>query len=104
VHRVVAPVRPVQSTFELGCAMEVFGTARVGVPQHYEFAVCTETPGLVPTSAGYAIAVVHGPSAIETAGTVVIPGWLPVEAPLPGPARGALLRAHARGARLVTIC
>ena len=104
MHRVVALVRPVQSTFELGCAFEVFGTKRDGVPQHYEFEVCTETPGPVPTSAGYAISVPRGLSALATADTVIIPGWAPVEAPLPPRVRRALLRAHARGARLVTIC
>ena len=104
MHRVVALVRPVQSTFELGCAAEVFGTPRPGLPQHYEFEVCTETPGPVPTSAGYAMSVTQGLSAIESADTVIIPGWLPVEAPLSDAVRDALLRAHARGTRLVTIC
>jgi AraC family transcriptional activator FtrA len=104
MHRVVALVRPVQSTFELGCAVEVFGTTRPGVPQHYEFQVCTETPGQVPTSAGYAITVSRGLSALDGADTVIIPGWLPVEAPLPERAAQALLQAHARGARLVAIC
>ena len=104
MHRVVALVRPVQSTFELGCAVEVFGTTRPGVPQHYAFEVCTETPGQVPTSAGYAITVARGLSALDSADTVIIPGWLPVEAPLPELARQALIRAHARGARLVAIC
>jgi AraC family transcriptional regulator, transcriptional activator FtrA len=104
MHRVVALVRPVQGTFELGCAAEVFGTSRAGVPQHYEFEVCTETPGPVPTSAGYAMTVSRGLSALASAGTVLIPGWRPVEAPLSARIRRALLRAHARGARLVTIC
>ncbi|WP_344860245.1 GlxA family transcriptional regulator [Amycolatopsis ultiminotia] len=104
MHRVVALVRPVQSTFELGCAAEVFGTHRAGVPQHYEFEVCTETPGPVATSAGYAMSVSRGLSALASADTVLIPGWAPVEAPLSAPVRRALLRAHARGARLVTIC
>ena len=104
MHRVVALVRPVQSTFELGLAAEVFGTARAGVPQHYEFDVCTETPGSVPTSAGYAMAVPHGLSALASADTVLIPGWLPVEAPLSDRVCRALLKAHTRGARLVTIC
>ncbi|WP_043716460.1 GlxA family transcriptional regulator [Kutzneria sp. 744] len=104
MHRVVALARPVQSTFELGCAAEVFGTARAGVPQHYEFDVCTENPGLVPTSAGYAMSVSLGLSALTSADTVVIPGWAPVEAPLSARVRRALLRAHDRGARLVTIC
>ncbi|MFJ7213235.1 GlxA family transcriptional regulator [Amycolatopsis sp. NPDC098790] len=104
MHRVVALVRPVQSTFELGCAAEVFGTPRDGVPGYYEFEVCAETPGPVPTTAGYAMAVPRGLAALDTADTVIIPGWAPVEAPLPPRVRRALLRAHARGARLVTIC
>lgn len=104
MHRVVALVRPVQSTFELGCAVEVFGTKRSGVPQHYAFEICAETPGPVPTTGGYAISVAQGLSALEAADIVIIPGWLPVEEPLSDPVRRALLRAHARGARLVTIC
>jgi AraC family transcriptional regulator, transcriptional activator FtrA len=104
MHRVVALVRPVQSTFELGCGAEVFGTERAGVPQHYTFEVCTETPGPVPTSAGYTMSVPLGLAALANADTVLIPGWLPVEAPLSARVRRALLRAHARGARLVTIC
>lgn len=104
MHRVVALVQPVQSTFELGCAMEVFGTVRDGVPRYYEFDVCTEEPGTVPTTAGYALSVPRGLSALDDADTVIIPGWAPVEAPLSPRVRDALLRAHARGARLVTIC
>ncbi|MGH3642899.1 MAG: GlxA family transcriptional regulator [Mycobacterium sp.] len=105
MHRVVALVRPVvQSTFELGCAAEVFGTARPGVPQPYEFAVCSETPGPVPTSAGYTMSVSLGLEALASADTVLIPGWTPVETPLSASLRRALLGAHARGARLVTIC
>ncbi|MEU1980647.1 helix-turn-helix domain-containing protein [Nocardia sp. NPDC019395] len=104
MHRVVALVRPVQSTFELGCAVEVFGTCRDGVPQYYEFEVCAERPGQVPTSAGYAITVTRGLAELSRADTVLIPGWSPVEAPLSAEVRRALLRAHDRGARLVTIC
>ncbi|WP_033294859.1 GlxA family transcriptional regulator [Amycolatopsis jejuensis] len=104
MHRVVALVRPVQSTFELGCGAEVFGTPRDGVPQHYEFDVCTEHPGPVPTTAGYAMHVPSGLSALDNADTVLIPGWLPVETPLSPKVRRALLAAHERGARLVTIC
>ncbi|MEV6773475.1 helix-turn-helix domain-containing protein [Nocardia sp. NPDC051030] len=104
MHRVVALVRPVQSTFELGCAVEVFGTLRAEVPQHYEFEVCTETPGAVATSAGYSMSVPRDLSALEDADTVLIPGWTPVDTPLSEGVRHALLGAHARGARLVTIC
>ncbi|WP_328394136.1 GlxA family transcriptional regulator [Nocardia sp. NBC_00416] len=104
MHRVVVLVQPVQSTFELGCAVEVFGTVRAGIPQYYELEVCTETPGPVPTTAGYAMSVTRGLSALAAADTVLIPGWSSVEAPLSDRVRRALRRAHARGARLVTIC
>jgi AraC family transcriptional activator FtrA len=104
MHRVVALVRPVQSTFELGCASEVFGLRRSGIPRRYDFQICTETPGAVPTTAGYAMHVPLGLSALDSADTVIIPGWLPTDTPLPGAVRQALVRAHARGARLVSIC
>ncbi|WP_405495115.1 GlxA family transcriptional regulator [Nocardia sp. NBC_00511] len=104
MHRVVALVTPVQPTFELGCAFEVFGTVRAEIPQHYEFEVCTETPGPVPTTAGYAMSVTRGLSALASADTVLIPGWSSTETPLSDRVRRALLRAHGRGARLVTIC
>jgi len=50
------------------------------------------------------MSVSRGLSALTSADTVLIPGWLPVEAPLSARVRHALLRAHSRGARLVTIC
>lgn len=56
------------------------------------------------TSAGYAMIVARGLSALETADTVIIPGWLPVASPLSTRIRRALPGAHARGTRLVTIC
>ncbi|MGW7489748.1 GlxA family transcriptional regulator [Streptomyces sp. NPDC054786] len=104
VHRVVALVRPPQPTFELGCAAEVFGTRRPGLPASYDFRVCTPRPGPVRTTAGYDMLVTSGLSALETADTVVIPGWTPPGEPLAPAARTALRRAHARGARLVSIC
>jgi AraC family transcriptional regulator, transcriptional activator FtrA len=104
MHLVVALVRPPQSTFELGCAAEVFGTVRRGLSVRYSFSVCAERPGLVATRAGYAMLVDEGLDALERADTVVVPGWLPVEeAPSPAVVR-ALRRAHERGARVVSIC
>jgi AraC family transcriptional regulator, transcriptional activator FtrA len=104
MHRVVAVVRPGQSTFELGCAAEVFGTRRPGLPVRYSFGVCAEQPGQVATRAGYAMLVAEGLEALERADTVVVPGWLPVDEP-PSPAVVQALRgAHDRGARVVSIC
>src|SRR4051794_18519385 len=103
-HLVVALVRPPQSTFELACAAEVFGTPRAGLPTHYEFRVCAEHPGEVATTAGYAMTVSSGLSTLDEADTILIPGWKPIDTPVSPAVLEALLRAHRRGARLVTIC
>ncbi|MFD8526632.1 helix-turn-helix domain-containing protein [Streptosporangium canum] len=104
VHRVVALVLPPQSTFELACAAEVFGTRRPGLPARYEFEVCAERPGAVPTLAGYQMVVHQGLSALAVADTVVIPGWQRLEQPAPPAVIDAVRQAHRRGARTVAIC
>ena len=103
-HRVVALVLPPQSTFELACAAEVFGMSRSDVPQHYSFGVCAETPGLVTTLASYGMAVHEDLTALDTADTVVIPGWQRSGEPASPAVVQALRRAHRRGARIVAIC
>ncbi|MEU7920767.1 helix-turn-helix domain-containing protein [Micromonospora zamorensis] len=104
IHRVVALVLPPQSTFELACVAEVFGVQRPGLPVGYRFEVCAEQPGIVSTMAGYDMAVTSGLHALETADTVVIPGWQRREQPAPPAVIDALQRAHTRGARIVAIC
>jgi AraC family transcriptional activator FtrA len=103
-HRVVALVLPPQSTFELACAAEVFGTRRPDIPAYYDFGVCTPRPGAVPTLAGYDMAVRRGLRALDRADTVVVPGWQERDRPAPPAAVRALRRAHRRGARIVGIC
>ncbi|MEV7403060.1 helix-turn-helix domain-containing protein [Streptomyces sp. NPDC091267] len=104
VHRVVALVLPPQSTFELACAAEVFGVSRPGLPRRYEFAVCAERPGAVPTLAGYDMLVGEDLGALDAADTVVVPGWQRREETAPPAVIDALQRAHRRGARIVAIC
>lgn len=102
VHRVVALLRPPQAPFELSCASEVFGTARPGLDRRYEFGVCTQTPGQVPTTAGYSLTVPDGLWALERADTVVVPGWRSLKAS--PQVLEALVTAHRRGARIISIC
>lgn len=102
LHRVVALANPPQATFELSCAAEVFGTERPGLARRYRFGVCAELPGPVPTSAGYAMTVSEGLSALEDADTIVIPGWQSRAAT--APVLSALRRAHRRGIRIAAIC
>jgi AraC family transcriptional activator FtrA len=104
VHRVVALILPPQSTFELACAAEVFGVRRAGVSAHYEFAVCAEQPGAVQTLAGYAMVVPNGLSMLQSADTIVIPGWQLRDQCASPAVIEAVQAAHRRGARIVAIC
>lgn len=104
LHHVVTLVLPPQSTFEFACAAEVFGLSRPGMPARYTFDVCTEHPGVIPTLAGYGMAVHHGLPALETADTVIIPGWQQHEHPAPPAVIDAVQQAHRRGARIAAIC
>lgn len=103
-HRVVALVNAPQSPFELAIASEVFGISRPDVPMDYEFSICTRVPGLIETLAGYPIVVAHGLEYLEQADTIVVPGWEPTGAQVPADVLRALVVAHERGARLLSIC
>lgn len=103
-HRVVALINSPQSPFELAIASEVFGIPRPDVPMEYEFSICSRVPGLVDTLAGYPMVVKRGLEHLDYADTVVIPGWEPTGAPVPAEVLQALVAAHARGVRLLSIC
>src|SRR3954451_7534094 len=104
MHRVVALTAPGIAPFELGCVVEVFGLRRpeLDVPWWYELQIATETPGPLPaTAGGLSFFVEHGLEALASADTIVVPGWHgePSVAVV-----DAVRAAHARGARLVSIC
>ncbi|MGW1991685.1 GlxA family transcriptional regulator [Embleya sp. NPDC001921] len=103
-HRVVAVLNPPQSPFELACAAEVFGTVRPDLPTHYDFRICTQSPGPLPTTTGYALVVEAGLDALAEADTVVVPGWQPPGGEVSAEVLAALRAAHRRGARMVAIC
>lgn len=92
-------------TFEFGITAEVFGLARPEMgADWYRFAPCAERPGRLATNAGLAVHVDDGLDVLVEAGTIVIPGWRSEGEPPSEHLREALLVAHARGARLVSIC
>jgi AraC family transcriptional activator FtrA len=91
--------------FELGIACQVFGLDRSDddLPC-YDFAVCAATPGLVPTTSGFAIDVRHDLSPVGRADLVVIPAWPDLDAPLDPRIVSAIAAAAERGATLLSIC
>jgi AraC family transcriptional activator FtrA len=92
-------------TFEFGCAVELFALERPELNvAWYSYAVCAIEPGPLCAAGGLALQAPHGLDALEAADTIVIPGWRDPAEPPPPPLIAALRRAHARGARLCSIC
>ena len=92
-------------TFEFGCAIELFALERpeLGV-RWYSHAVCAVEPGPLRAMGGLTVHVPLGLDALAHADTIVIPGWRDrTEAP-PAVLVDALRAAHARGARICSIC
>ncbi|MGI5436017.1 GlxA family transcriptional regulator [Streptomyces shenzhenensis] len=109
-HRVVVLALDGLLPFELGIPHRIFGRPRDARKRHlYEVVTCSiRPPGPVETDADFAIHVAHGPEALATADTVVVPASYEL-----GPVYGQgvlteeLTAALARirpGTRLASIC
>lgn len=91
--------------FDLGVPVQVFGYARPDAGAvRYRATVCGERAGPVTTSGGFALHTTHGLRALARADTVVVPGVDDTDRPIGTPVLRALQRAHARGARIASIC
>lgn len=104
-HRVVALAYDGLCTFEFGCTVELFALDRpeLGVPW-YEFEVCSLERSPIRAAGGVRVLVQKGIRALDSADTIVIPGWRDSDE-LPAPVLGKRIRAaYERGARLCSIC
>jgi transcriptional regulator GlxA family with amidase domain len=70
----------------------------------FDLRVCAAEPGPLRTEAGFSIQTRHGLSGLRGADTVIVPSWRDIEERPPEPLLAALRRAHARGARIVSLC
>jgi len=104
-HKVVALAYDRLCTFEFGCAVELFALPRPELPvKWYEFAVCAAERAPLRAAGGIELRVRHSLRLLDSADTIVIPGWRDPDE-TPPPALCAKLRAAlARGARLCSIC
>ena len=103
-RRVVVLVYDCLCLFEFACAAEVFGLARPEAgPDWYRFATASPDGRAVRTQHHGHMQADGGLALLRGAGTIVVPGW-PVDAEVPQPLLRALRHAHARGARLLSIC
>ncbi|MFD7378150.1 GlxA family transcriptional regulator [Streptomyces mirabilis] len=100
-HRIVVLAVDGVYPFELGIPSRVFGAA----DGRYEILTCSVDGRPVRTNSDFSITVEHGPEALRTADTVVIPPFVTtaVTREVPQPVVEALASA-APGRRLVSIC
>ncbi|MEU8980841.1 helix-turn-helix domain-containing protein [Streptomyces sp. NPDC048309] len=101
VERVVVLALDGVYPFELGIPSRIFGAA----DGRYEVVTCTVDGRPVRTTADFSVTVDHGPEALSTADTVVIPAITPesVTAELPDDVLAALALIRP-GTRIVSIC
>lgn len=92
-------------TFEFGITAEIFGLARPELgPGWYRFASSAVDEGPMRAHGGLVIRADHGPEILDAADIIVVPGWKGADAPVPEALAARLRAAHARGARLASIC
>ncbi len=92
-------------TFEFGVAVEIFGLARPEMGEKwYRFAVAGIDKGELRATGGIRLAVDGGLELLAQAGTIILPGWRGADAPVPAELCDALVAAHFRGARILSIC
>jgi transcriptional regulator GlxA family with amidase domain len=100
MHRVVVLALETVVPLDLAIPVQVFGHADAP----YAVSVCGASPGAVGTTAGVELVVRQGLAALRRADTVVVPGYDPVTRRLPADVLAALRAAHARGARVASVC
>jgi AraC family transcriptional regulator, transcriptional activator FtrA len=92
-------------TFEFGCVVELFALHRpeLGVPW-YRFAVCSVETGRLRAAGGITVSAPHSLKILERADTIIIPGWRDADEVPPPQLTKKIRAAHARGARVCSIC
>ncbi len=97
MHRIVILALPDVVLFDLATPCQL-------LQRHYHVEPCAPEPGRVPTTSGFPLVVERGLEALAEADTVLVPGFAPAVWPPPAAALDALRAAHARGARVASIC
>ncbi|GAB3117012.1 helix-turn-helix domain-containing protein [Streptomyces calidiresistens] len=105
-HVVAVAVTSGAPTFELAVPCEVFGVDRRDiVDPWYDLRLCAAEPGDLRNSAGMRVDTPHGLDDLVAADTVLVTACArPAQLAPPAGLIDAVRRAHARGARIVSVC
>src|SRR3989442_14096078 len=98
-QRVAVLALPAVIPLELGIAAEIFGR-----DPHYRLTVCAEGRSASLPGSGLTVNTSAGLEGLKRADTVIIPGYEDIDATVSTAVLDAIRAAHARGARLVSIC
>jgi len=101
MHHVVALALPKVVALQLGVAAQIFGHR--DERDRYTFTVCSAAPGPVESTTGFAVQATEGLAALDSADTVIVPGFWPPHDPA-GEVLTALRRVAARGRRIIAVC
>ncbi len=96
-HRIAVLALANVVVFDLATPFQLLG-------RDYELTLCATEPGPIQTTSGFPLVASHGLDALAEADTIVVPGFDPQEWPPPRQVLDALRAAHARGARIASIC
>ena len=92
--------------FEFGIAVEVFGLPRPEFADldWYSYEIVGIEPGPYRSTGGITVDAKHDLKRLSKADLIIVPGWRGAKTPVPEPLIRALRKAHARGARIATLC
>jgi AraC family transcriptional regulator, transcriptional activator FtrA len=104
-HLVAAVAYDKLCTFEFGCVVEIFGLARpeLGI-DWYGFGVCAAEGKHIRAAGGVTMQIPRGLSMLDTANTIVIPGWRDPDEQPPAALVRKIRAAYERGARIASVC
>ncbi|MBT9386899.1 transcriptional regulator FtrA [Pseudooceanicola sp. CBS1P-1] len=91
-------------TFEFGIAVELFALPRPEFDHWYRYATLKADAGPIRGTGGITIDAQNDLELLQEASLIVVPGWRGADAPVPPALCAALQSAHARGARIASIC
>src|SRR3954469_1295960 len=105
-HRVVVPLTSNVPIFEAAVACEVFGRTRQDfpVPWWYEVVLCAGQDEPLRTAEGLRLDEGRGLAELTEADPVIVPACADLQGDPPPELLEALRAAHARGARIASIC
>lgn len=101
IHVVAVLILDGALPLDVGIPAQIF-QRREGLP--YQLRLCGRAPGRVESNEGLSFNVDFGLEGLESADTIIVPGYrMPLE-PLDPAVLSALRSAHRRGARIASIC